>query len=227
MNVAVVIPARDEADRIAGTVRAATGIRDVTRVLVVDDHSADGTAELAAGAGAEVLRLKAGTGKGAALEAGLAATAGDHAAVLLLDADLGDTAREGEKLLAPILAGTADMTIATMPKPPGSGGLGLVKGLARGGIRRLGGGFEATAPLSGQRALSPAAVRAVRPIRAGYGAEVAMTVLALRAGLRLIEVPTKMEHRASGRDAAGFAHRGRQFADVARALSALSRPGRS
>jgi hypothetical protein len=39
----------------------------------------------------------------------------------------------------------------------------------------------------------------------------------------VVEVPTKMAHRSTGRDLAGFAHRGRQYADVRRALRALDR----
>ena len=38
-----------------------------------------------------------------------------------------------------------------------------------------------------------------------------MTVDAVRAGLRLEEVEIDLEHRATGRNAAGFLHRGRQL----------------
>ena len=58
-DVAVVIPARDEAVRIAATVTAAAGIPGVDLVVVVDDGSRDATAELAAAAGARVLRRTA------------------------------------------------------------------------------------------------------------------------------------------------------------------------
>jgi hypothetical protein len=100
-------------------------------------------------------------------------------------------------------------------------------GLARAGLRGLGArSFFATAPLSGQRALSRRALEVATPFAFGYGVEVALTVRALRAGLRVLEVPTRMSHDATGRDVAGFAHRGRQFLHVARALVrlALERP---
>ena len=132
--------------------------------------------------------------------------AADADALVLLDGDLGATAAEAGTLLEPVLAGAADMTIATLPKPPASGGFGLVKGLARWGIRRLS-GFEPTAPLSGQRALSRAAWEAATPFATGYGVEVGLTVRAARAGMRLLEVPTNMAHAATGRDLAGFTHR--------------------
>jgi glycosyltransferase involved in cell wall biosynthesis len=225
VKVIAVVPARDEADTVAATVAAVRSIAGVSAVLVVDDASRDTTSAEAEAAGAVVLRLGSSAGKGTALQAGLDAAA-DADAVLLLDADLGASAAEASVLLAPVLAGEADMTVGVLPRPGGPGGFGLVKRLARAGISRLGGGFAAKAPLSGQRALTRTAVEAVRPVAFGYGAEVAMTVRALRAGLRVVEVPVAMEHRATGRDLAGFAHRGLQFAHVARALAVLARERR-
>ena len=226
MRVVALIPAHNEATRIAATVAAASAIEGVTRVLVVDDASSDGTADLAEAAGAEVLRLLANVGKGAALDAGLASVRRDADVLLLLDGDLGETASQGALLIGPIEAGAADMTIATFPPPTGKAGFGLVKGLARGGIRLLGGpagrDFPALAPLSGQRAMMRACWERVTPFASGYGVEVALTVHALRAGVRVVEVPTTMEHAATGRDAAGFAHRGTQFVHVAAALVRLA-----
>lgn len=222
MRVVALIPAHNEASRVGDTVRAALGIDGVTRVLVVDDGSTDATSDEAREAGAEVVRLGRNAGKGGALNTGLYRVREEADVLLLLDADLGITASEGERLLAPVLAGDADMTVGRLPKPPGSGGFGLVKGLARWGIRRLGGGFEATAPISGQRALTRAAWQAATPFASGYGAEVALTVRALRAGMRMIEVPVEMAHAATGKDLAGFAHRGRQFVQIAVALVRLA-----
>lgn len=226
MTTVALIPAHNEADRVAATVRAALSVPGIDRVLVIDDGSTDDTSEEAASTGAQVLRLPENRGKGAALDAGFEAAAHDADVLVLLDADLGESATEAVALLAPVLEGDADMTIAMFPKPPGPAGFGLVKGLARWGIRRLGNGFEATAPLSGQRVLTRAAVDAVLPFAFGYGAEVALTIRALRAGLRVREVPTTMTHAHTGRDVAGFAHRGRQFAHVARALARLVRERR-
>lgn len=221
-DVAVIIPALDEAERIGATVAAALSLPGVRRVIVVDDGSRDDTADIADAAGAKAVRLAFNVGKGAALEAGLPRVE-DAEVFLLLDADLGGSASHADALLAPVVAGVADMTIATLPKPPGKAGFGLVRGLARWGIRTLGGSdFHPEAPLSGQRALSREALAAVRPLGWGYGVEVAMTVRALRAGLRVREVSAEMSHAATGRDAAGFIHRGRQFWQVAGALVRLA-----
>lgn len=222
MRTAALIPAHNEERRIAATVRAAAKIAGVARVVVIDDGSTDATARLAEEAGARVIRLPDNRGKGAALEVG-AKSVGDADAVLLLDADLGQSAEQGALLLAPVLAGNADMTIATFPPAEGKAGFGLVVNLARWGIRRLGGsGFEARAPLSGQRAMTRECLAAVRPFSGGYGAEVGLTIRALRTGLRVAEIDTTMTHAATGRDLAGFVHRGRQFVDVAFALTRLA-----
>jgi glycosyltransferase involved in cell wall biosynthesis len=222
VDIAVIIPARDEAPGIADTVRTALAIEGVTRVIVVDDGSRDDTDRAAEGAGAKVVRLHGSYGKGAALEVG-AMRVENADIVLLLDADLGATAAQGALLLPPLLSGSSDMTIATFPQvPAGKAGFGLVKLLARWGIRRFGGDFEATAPLSGQRALTRECLATVRPFSAGYGVEVGLTIRALRAGFRLAEIPTTMAHDATGRDLNGFVHRGRQFVHVAWALATIA-----
>jgi glycosyltransferase involved in cell wall biosynthesis len=219
-TVACLIAAHDEAERIAETVAAARSIPGVGRVVVVDDGSEDDTADLAAEAGAKVVRLQFNVGKGAALETGAARVA-DADVVLLLDADLGSTAEQGALLLAPVLAGDADLAVASFPPPTTPAGFGLVKRLAVWGIRRFGrptDDWAPTAPLSGQRAFTRDAFETARPFSGGYGVEVTTTIRVLRAGMRVVEVPTTMAHAATGRDAAGFVHRGRQFVHVAVAL---------
>ncbi|RYD02511.1 hypothetical protein N752_24595 [Desulforamulus aquiferis] len=52
-----------------------------------------------------------------------------------MDADLGTSSSEARALILPILENKADMTIARFPKAKKKGGFGLVKNLARGGIR--------------------------------------------------------------------------------------------
>src|SRR5215210_8019566 len=122
-GVAVVIPARDEVERIAGTVHAALAIPAVDVVVVVSDGSTDDTAAIARAAGAVVVEGLVHRGKAAAMVAGAEAVAvldqADHRSVprhlLFLDADLCASAALAAALLPPVLHGEADMTIANLP----------------------------------------------------------------------------------------------------------------
>ncbi len=215
MRAVAVVAARDEAGRVGRTVRAIRTIPGVEEVVVADGSSEDGTAEEARAAGARVLVGPSRKGKGGALEAALDRTAPADL-YLFLDADLGATAREGAALLETVRSGAADLAIGALPREPRHGGFRLVKRTAAEAIRRLC-GFRAGEPLSGQRALTAGCLVAVRPLAPGFGVEVAMTVDAVRAGFRVVEVPVAMRHAPTGRDLAGFVHRGRQGVDLLRA----------
>ena len=199
---AVLLAARDEEGAIGPAVEALREAFPRARIIVADDGSSDDTSEAAAAAGADVLRLPA-RGKGQALT--LAEREAPPGALLLCDADL-----EGE--LEPLLDGDADLAIAAFAERQG-GGFGIAKRSARLLVRTLS-GFEGREPLSGQRALSPAAREACFPLAPGFGCEVRMTIDAVRAGLRVEERELPLRHRATGRDAGGFAHRGRQLVDA-------------
>jgi glycosyltransferase involved in cell wall biosynthesis len=186
-------------------------------LLVVDDGSPDKTSEEARRAGAAVLRLNDNEGKGAALAAGLAAARGDLLA--MLDADLGVSAAEVTLLLPPVVAGEVDMTVATFPTVSGhKGGFGMVLRLARWGLARAG-APAMQAPLSGQRVFTRAAWERIGRVDDGFALEMGLNLDAARVGLRVVEVPTTMRHRLTGRNLSGFRHRGRQFLAVARALA--------
>jgi glycosyltransferase involved in cell wall biosynthesis len=216
-DTAVVVPAKDEAERIDATVRAALAIDGVALVVVVDDGSADDTAAVAERAGATVVRHQRNRGKAAAMTSGAAAVADTALHLLFLDADLRDTAREGAALLGPLRGGSADATIATLPRTPGAGGHGFVVRLARDGIARRT-GFVADQPLSGQRALRRNAFDAVLPLAKGFGVEAGMTIDLLRNGFRVVEVPVAMAHRVTGAGWRDQLHRARQYRDVRAAL---------
>jgi hypothetical protein len=92
-------------------------------------------------------------------------------------------------------------------------------GFARWAIRRRC-GLLAKAPISGQRAMHAGVLGDLLPFAPGFGMELGMTIDAVRAGYRVLELELDLGHRASGRTPAGFAHRGRQLADFARAYLA-------
>jgi Glycosyl transferase family 2 len=226
-DVAVVIPARDEADRIRATVTAAAGLPGVAVVVVVDDGSRDTTAAVAGRAGAAVLRHGRNRGKGAAMETGAEAVRlldqREHRDqprhLLFLDADLASTAALAGPLAGPVLTGQADMTIAVFSAAVKLGGHGLVVGLSGSGIRRAT-GWRPAQPLNGQRCLTRAAFEAARPLAGGWGVETGLTIDLLRKGLRVREVEVDLAHRATGTGLRGQLHRAHQLADVARALAA-------
>jgi hypothetical protein len=241
-DLAVVIPARNEIDRIGLTVRGAALIPGVDLVVVVDDGSVDGTSSAAAAAGAIVTRHARTRGKAAAMEtgaelvrvleaerdvrrgaAGRTGAAGRH--LLFLDADLAETAGQAGPLAEPVLAGLADMTIAIFSTRVKRGGHGLVLGLAGAGIERAT-GWRPAEPLNGQRCLTRAAFEAARPLAPGWGAETGLTIDLLRKGMRVTEVPVPLAHRATGTDLRSQLHRAHQLTDVARAL-AVRKPWQS
>ncbi len=220
LRVVAVVAARNEAGRVGPCVSALRAF--VSEVVVVDDASADRTAEEARAAGATVLRTPRRLGKGEALEGAFRRLAPADV-WLLADADLAGTAKGLGELADRVVAGDADLAIAVFP-PLGSGGFGIVKRMAA-LLVRWRSGFRATEPLSGQRALTSAALEGVRPLAAGFGVEAAMTIDAVRAGLRVVEVRIEgLDHRPTHRDLPGFAHRARQGRDIVRAI--LRRPVR-
>ncbi len=226
LPVAAVIPAKNEAARIGATIRAVGQIHGVVAVIVVDDGSSDETATIADAAGAEVVRHARNHGKADALMSGLGRMGGlrrsgrlpPESAVLFVDADLEESAAAVAGLVTPVAAGSADLTIATLPRQQGSaGGHGLVVGLARRGIEELT-GWSPVQPLSGMRCLSPNAIAAATPFARGWGVEVGMTIDVLDAGLTILEVPCELHHRVTGADWRSQAHRAAQYRDVALAI---------
>ncbi len=216
-SLAVVVAARNEADRIGATVAALRDVFPAAAIWVADDASEDGTGEAAMLAGAQVVSRGRPHGKGAnvtaACEAALSADPGP-AMVLLCDGDLGDSAARLAPLVAAIESGECDLAVAAFARRVG-GGFGLALGFAHWAIHRLC-GFEAEAPISGQRALTVECLRATLPFAQGFGMEIGMTVDAVRAGYRPREYELDLEHRATGRDLRGFLHRGEQLRDFAR-----------
>lgn len=201
-RLSILVAARNEAERIGATVVTLLAEFPGATVIVADDGSRDGTAAAAAAAGARVVSMPH-RGKGQALT--LAEREAPPGLLLLCDADV-------RGRLAPLLEGNADLTVASFTNRQG-GGFGIAKRTAR-ALIRLRTGFEASEPLSGQRALSETARARCFPLAAGFGCEVGMTVDALAGDLVVREIELPLEHRATGRDLAGFLHRGRQLVHV-------------
>lgn len=220
-GVVVVIPALNEQQRIAATVTAARTIPGVAAVVVADDGSTDNTSAVATESGAHVVRLPRNRGKAAAMVAGAeAATAQGYAdaPLLFLDADLEHSAATAAPLVAPVLDGRADMTIAILPPGTPGGGHGFVVRLASRGIVRAT-GWTPTQPLSGQRCIRRELFDAVQPLAGGFGVETGLTIDALRRGAAVLECPVPIAHRVTGTSWRDQIHRARQYRDVWLALA--------
>ncbi|MGE5605645.1 MAG: glycosyltransferase family 2 protein [Bacteroidota bacterium] len=214
--VTIIIPAYNEGDSIQDTIQAIKSLKTVDQIIVVNDCSDDLTGALAEEAGAEVYNLSHNVGKGGAINFGLNHAKGSI--IGFIDGDLGKSAVEVEKLIIPVMENKADMTIGRFPPAVKKGGFGLVHNLARKGIRWFT-GLQVASPLSGQRVMRREILAKVGLMEARFGVEVGLTIDVLRLGFRVKEIPVQMTHAETGRDFAGFLHRGHQFIDVLAVLT--------
>ncbi len=227
-TVAAVIPARNEASRIALTVLAALRLPQVGPVIVVDDGSTDSTARVAEESGARVIRQPVRLGRAAAQQRGvdtvreLAGTG--RLCLLFLDADLGGSASHAARLLEPVLAGKADLALGVSGDTADRGRSGAAARRARtGGLR--GAGFAASAPLTGELCLSAAAFAAAvagsAPVASGPG----LIIDLARQGFKLLEVPLELDHRPSRRGLRAALREFDRYRSVGRELSARRHSG--
>lgn len=222
-SLAVIVAAHNEADRIGETVTALREALPSAVVWVADDASSDGTSEVAMSAGARVVSRGRSHGKGGNVTAAAQAALSDGeppALILLCDGDLGDSAAQLVPLVEAVERGDCDLAVAAFANRVG-GGFGLALGFAHWAIQRRC-GFDAKAPISGQRAMRTETLRAALPFARGYGMEIGMTVDAIRAGYRVSEYELDLSHRATTRSFRGFLHRGRQLLDFTRAYRTRS-----
>ncbi len=189
-RVAAVIPAYNEAAMI-GRVVAGTR-RHVDRVMVIDDGSTDGTARRAARAGAEVIALPANRGKAAAVMAGFSgAIARGYDVVVMLDGDGQHLPEEIPRVLAPVLAGSADLVIGSRFLDVRSAipAYRVVGQKALNLATAIGAGVFLTDTQSGFRALGPGALSRLDFASTGYGLESEMIAHYAACGLSITEVP--------------------------------------
>ncbi len=209
----VVLPTYQEAENVEAMLAAVLGVFDRTgmdgHVLVVDDGSPDGTADLAAAVATrdgrvEVLRRAAKEGIGPAYRAGFR-HALDRGAdrVVEMDCDFSHDPND----LPRVVDATRDADLALGSRYVAGGGVarwGLVRRLiSRGGcvyakrvlgvdVEDLTGGFKCF-----RRAVLEA-IPLDQVAAAGYGFQVEMTYRALLLGFRVVEVPITFSERERG-----------------------------
>ena len=194
-GVCVVVPAYREAFAIAEVVEDL--LRYQTWVVVVDDGSDDDTAELAAEAGARVVRHCVNRGQGAALQTGIdCALAGGADIVVTFDGDGQHAATDVAALLEPIAQGRVDVVL-------GSRRLGSAEGMPR--VRalvlslalrltRATSGLAVTDTHNGLRAFSRAAAERLRIRCDGMAHASELLDQVGRLGLSWCEVPVHLRY---------------------------------
>jgi glycosyltransferase involved in cell wall biosynthesis len=223
MGVSVVIPALNEEEPIAGVVRACltTGLPD--EIIVVDNGSADRTAERAATAGARVVTAPRGYGRACA--AGVAALDPQCEIVVFLDGDGSDCPELMERLVGPIVEGKYDFVIGSRTRgrrERGSMNLQqIISGRAAGFLLRLIYGVRYT-DMGPFRALRRASFDSLGMKEPTYGWNLEMQMRAARAGLRILEVPVDHRCRTGGESKVSGTLRG-TFVAGARILATLFR----
>lgn len=203
-----IVPAHNEEAAVGGVVAELKAFDPGLVVLVVDDGSADRTAEVAARAGAFVVTLPFNLGIGAAVQTGFKfALEQGYELAVRLDGDGQHDPQELPKLLEPLDRGEADIVVGSRfaPVPADADGNDHQPALAR----RLGIVFFArlvslltrqrvTDTTSGFQALN---ARGIAIFAADYPhdyPEVEATVMVYKHRLRLVEVPVRMREREHG-----------------------------
>jgi glycosyltransferase involved in cell wall biosynthesis len=202
LRTLAIVPAYNEEHSI-GTVLEEIRAADADlHVVVVNDASEDGTAAIAARAGAPVLNLPFNVGIGGAMQTGYQyALEHGFEVAIQVDGDGQHDPREIGQVLEPIIDGRADLVVGTR----------FVKGggyrgtrLRRVGIRIFAAivslmvGQRVSDTTSGFRAVNRKALRLFAAQYPHDYPEVESIVLLSRHGLRLLEVPVQMRVREAG-----------------------------
>ena len=204
-----VVPALNESASIQSVIAEVRAFDPEFEVVVVDDGSTDATAELAAEAGAHVVRLPFNLGIGGAVQTGYQ-FARDHGFDLAVQVD-GDGQHDPGQiplLLGPLLDGSADMVVGTRFAGEGGYRAPLARRLGIGVFARVVSlvvGQRVTDTTSGFRACNRKAIQLFAADYPHDYPEVEGTILVFKHRLRMVEVPVAMRARASGRSSIGTA----------------------
>jgi glycosyltransferase involved in cell wall biosynthesis len=197
-RLAVLIPCFNEEPTIADVVTDFRAALPDAEIYVFDNNSTDRSVIHARAAHAHLVR-EPRRGKGHVLQSMFATVDADI--YLLVDGDRTYPAEAAPSLLEPVIAGRADMVIGSRLHPAAISEFGA---LHRWGNRlfvvllRLLFGITLTDLLSGYRVLTSAVVQKVNLTSGGFQVETELTIKAIRAGFRVVEVPVNLRRRPLG-----------------------------
>jgi glycosyltransferase involved in cell wall biosynthesis len=198
-RVAVAIPCYNEAAAIATVVAQFRAALPDAAIVVYDNNSTDGTGEIARGLGVRVVPVRR-QGKGHAVRSAFA-DLGEYDVIVLSDGDGTYPAEAAPLLIAPLLAGAADMAVGARQPTPGAGAMTLTRGLGNTLFRSafwLLIGRGTTDLLSGYRAFNRHFRAAVQLRSSGFEIETELATEAVARKLRVVEIPIAYHPRIAG-----------------------------
>jgi len=197
-EITAILPAYNEEVSIGSIVLRTLKYAD--RVIVIDDGSLDRTAEVAALAGAQVLRHEVNLGKGAALKTGFASLNGD-AVIVTIDTDGQHDPADIPRLVDPILKGKADMVNGSRYLGGNKKDTPIYRRLGQKVLdmaTNIGCGLSITDTQSGFRAFAGRTKGIFRFDQKGLAIESEMLADAAAAGLRIQEVEIGVRYDVNG-----------------------------
>ncbi|MBR5503637.1 MAG: glycosyltransferase family 2 protein [Methanobrevibacter sp.] len=198
VNLVAIIPAYNEEEALPDVIARTS--KYVDKVIIVNDGSADNTAEVAMNAGAEVINHSTNLGKGEALKSGFKSI-NDDSIIITIDGDGQHNPDEIPDIVKPIVEDGADLVNGSRylfgheENTPAYRRVGQkVLDIAT----NISAGIRVTDSQSGFRAFSPKARDCFRFKDTGFGIESEMLVDAAEAGLKIVEVPITVRYDVDG-----------------------------
>ena len=197
--ISVIIAALNEEEAIANVVNAVPK-KLVDEIVVVDNGSKDRTAEVAAAAGARIVKEPV-PGYGRAFRAGLRSISPQCEIVVFLDGDGSDCPEMMDRLVRPIIEGTADFVIGSRTQGVRERGSmnfhQIFAGYMVGSILRFLYGVRST-DMGPFRAIRRDTLERLGLREETYGWPLEMQMRAAQRGVRTVEVPVDYRRRAGG-----------------------------